>query len=300
MNCSASATSATAPPTTATASLLSRYAQIFVARRDRYLAVGKDSGWYSKKKRLTDRAIERALRGDTHLGLYSVSEKGLSKWCVWDADSDEDTRTLLNAAHLLPAESVVVERSRRGLHLFRLFDPPVPWRAAQRYGIAFAHRAGADFVEVFPKNGTYSGVRAPITKHNKTGLVYPWFDPATGEEIDPWATLPTLRPTPIPDQWLEEPEEEAPTPVLTRALPFGQLPALDEHAALVELASRYTTLRPTGKRRLSGKCPFHRDDHASFGIDDQWFECFAKCLGAGQSRGGINLFRKILRERGME
>lgn len=292
--------SATARPTTAPDSLISRYLAIFVARRDRYLAVGKDSGWFSKKKRLTDRVVEQALRGKHPLGLYSVSEQGLSKWVCWDCDTDEDARKLLDVAHLLPAESVVVERSRRGLHLWRLFDPPVPWKAAQRYGIAFAHRAGADFVEIFPKNGTYSGVRAPMTKHNKTGVVYPWLDPTTGEILDPWTTLPTLRPTPIPARWLGEPEEETPAQPLARALPFGQLTSFDEHAALVELASRYTRLKPNGPRSFIGKCMFHQPDrHPSFGILNGYWQCWSQCLGPDKSDGGLNALRARLRERGL-
>jgi hypothetical protein len=300
----------TPPPSTATASLICRYRKTFVNRPERFLAYGTSSGWYSKRSKLTDAVIEQALRGTTFLGLYATSKEGTSLWTAWDADSDEDAHRLLRLAHLLPPESTIVERSRRGIHLFRLFDPPVPWRAAQRYGIAFAAKAGCDIgLEVFPKNGTFSGIRAPMTTHPKTGRVYDWLDPETGQVLDPWAVFPLLTPTPIPGRWLEEPEPEPapPTHTLTRALPFDQFGGtttlVDEHRELVELASRYTTLRPTGQpgeRRYTGRCMFHHPDrNRSFGIDGPWFECFAGCLAPGPSRGGLNLFKKILRERGM-
>ncbi len=183
MKPSASRPQTTPPPATAKDSLISRYAQIFVNRRDRYLTAGSDSSWFSKKSRLTNRVLESALRGNISLGLYATAEDGTSKWICWDADDDLSAHKLHQAVYLLPANSYLIERSRRGLHLVKLFDPPVPWQAAHRYGVSFASKAGCAQIEVFPKNGTFSAIRAPMTPHPLTKRIYDWID-ADGQVVN--------------------------------------------------------------------------------------------------------------------
>ncbi len=302
-NTSDSISVATSPASTAKGSLLSRYAEIFVNRKDRYLTAGSDSSWFSKKCRLTNRVLESALRGNISLGLYATAEDGMSRWICWDADDDLSAHKLHQAVRLLPVNSYVIERSRRGLHVFRLFAEPIPWQAAQRYGVAFAHKADCDQVEVFPKNGTFSAIRAPMTPHPLTKRIYDWID-ADGQIHDPWDTLLTLTPTPIPDHWLNEPEPRAPpepSRELHRELPgiFGQLDT-GSHAEMLAEALRYVDLKQVGPERWQGRCCFHRPDRKpSFGVDGPWFECFAGCLSPGPNRGGVNYFRKLVRERGL-
>jgi hypothetical protein len=242
--------------------------------------------------------LESALRGNLSLGLYATAEDGTSLWMAIDCDDDSSARKILTKAHLLPVNSYLIERSRRGLHVFRLFAEPVPWQAAQRYGLSFARKADCPQVEVFPKNGTFSALRAPMTPHPMTKRLYDWID-ADGQILDPWDTLLSLTPTPIPDHWLQQPEEKNPRE-LARALPFDQLAATDDHDGLVELASRYTTLKPNGIRSFIGKCMFHQPDrHPSFGILNGYWQCWSQCLGADQSDGGLNALRARLRERGL-
>jgi len=294
---------ATSPASTAKGSLISRYAQTFVNRRDRYLTSGAETSWFSKKSRLTNRVLESALRGHISLGLYATAEDGMSKWMAIDCDDDSSARKVLANAHLLPANSYLIERSRRGLHLVKLFDPPVPWHAAQRYGLAFAHKADCDQIEVFPKNGTFSAIRGPMTPHPLTKRIYDWID-ADGQIVNPWDTLMTLTPTPIPEHWLNEPEPRAPPEPpreLHRELPgiFGQL-ATSTHAEMLAEALKYVDLKQVGPERWQGRCCFHRPDRKpSFGVDGPWFECFAGCLSPGSNRGGVNYFRKLVRERGL-
>ena len=300
MNTCDSSAVATSPPITGKGSLLSRYARIFVNRRDRYLTSGADASWFSKKSRLTERVLELALRGNLSLGLYATAEDGTSRWVCWDADDDPSAHKLLAASHLLPASSYLIERSRRGLHLVKLFAPPVPWRAAQRYGLVFAHRAGCDGVEVFPKNGTFSALRAPMTPHPMTKRLYDWID-ADGQMLDPWDTLLMLAPTPIPEHWLHEPPSRDPPRELHRELPgiSGQLDS-GTHAELLAEVLKYVDLKRIGPERYHGRCPFHRPDRKlSLGVDGPWFACFAGCLSPGPNRGGVNYFRKLIRERGL-
>lgn len=289
----------TSPPVTEKGSLLSRYTAIFVNRRDRYLTAGADSSWFSKKSRLTNRVLESALRGNLSLGLYATAEDGTSRWICWDSDDDLSAHKLHQAVHLLPANSYLIERSRRGLHVFRLFAEPIPWQAAQRYGVAFAHKADCQQIEVFPKNGTFSAIRGPMTPHPLTKRICDWID-ADGQIVNQWDTLMTLSPTPLPEHWLHEPPSRDPPRELHRELPgiSGQL-ATGTHAEMLAEALRYVDLKQVGPERYQGRCCFHADDRPSFGIDGIWFECFAKCLWPEKSRGGLALFRKVLRERGM-
>ncbi len=302
MNACDSSVVATSPPVTGKGSLLSRYAQIFVNRRDRYLTSGADANWFSKKSRLTDRTLESALRGNLSLGLYATAEDGTSRWCAWDSDDDLSAHKLHRAVRLLPADSYVIERSRRGLHVFRLFAEPIPWQAAQRYGIAFAHKVDCPQIEVFPKNGTFSAIRAPMTAHPLTKRLYDWID-GDGQMLDPWDTLLTLSPTPLPEHWLNEPEPRPPpepSRELHRELPgiFGQM-AAGTHAEMLAEVLQYVDLKQVGPERWQGRCPFHRDTRPSFGLDGIWWECFAGCLSPGPNRGGVNYFRKLVRERGL-
>jgi len=246
--------------------------------------------------------LESALRGNASLGLYATSEDGTSKWICWDADDDLSAHKLHQAVYLLPANSYVIERSRRGLHIFRLFAEPIPWHAAHRYGVSFASKAGCAQIEVFPKNGTFSAIRAPMTPHPLTKRIYDWID-ADGQVVNQWDTLMTLSPTPLPEHWLTEPEPRAPpepSRELHRELPgiFGQLDT-GTHAEMLAEALRYVDLKQTGPERFQGRCPFHVDTRPSFGLDGCWWECFAGCLSPGPNRGGVNYFRKLVRERGL-
>jgi len=289
----------TLPALTAKGSLISRYAQTFVNRRDRYLTSTATGGWFSAKTRLTDRLLEAVLRGHRSLGLYATSETGTSLWVAWDGDTDEQAHKLLAASRLLPVDSYLIERSRRGLHLVRLFNTPVPWQAAHRYGLSFASKAGTPEVEVFPKNGTFSALRAPMTVHPVTKRTYDWID-ADGQILDAWDRLLTLQPAPLPEHWLIEPSSRDPPREMHRELPgiFGQLDT-GSHAEMLAEALRYVDLKQVGPERYRGYCLFHRDTRPSFGLDGCWFECFAGCLSPGPNRGGVNYFRKLVRERGL-
>ncbi len=302
MRRSASTPRATSPPATGKDSLISRYVATFVNRRDRYLTSGAETSWFSKKSRLTNRVLESALRGHISLGLYATAEDGMSRWMAIDCDDDSSARKILANAHLLPANSYLIERSRRGLHLVKLFDPAIPWQAAQRYGLAFAHKAGCDGVEVFPKNGTFSAIRAPMTPHPLTKRIYDWID-ADGQILDPWDTLLALTPTPIPEHWLNEPPQPEPSREMHRELPgiFGQLdtgsllPRGDHHELMFEVM-KLTTMRYYSRNKARGLCPWHPDTRPSLAVVEGYFRCFSSHCGVN---GGVLAWRKLARERGI-
>ena len=289
-------------PTTATAgstasaqlshaqSLIEAYARLFVANRDRYLTGSRDSGWFTVKKKLTNHTIELALRGRTHLGLMPVASNGTSKWVAWDADTDEQAQALMQHIHLLPEDSTIIERSRRGLHLIRLFGQPVPWDVAYRYGQAYAIKAGVPTIEIYPTGRNSRGLRAPMTAHPKTGEVYGWLT-TEGELTDAWEYLHTRKPSAIPDRWLKP---LLPPKVLERSIELSGISGqLGTYSELFAEVSRYTRLTDKGGEKAVGNCPFHDDHNPSFGLLHGYFRCWA----CGVS-GGLLAFRALVRDRG--
>jgi hypothetical protein len=128
--------------------------------------------------------------------------------------------------------------------------------AARRWGLHLARDAGLATIEVFPKSGGLNGVRAPLTRHPKDGRRHPVIDPATGEIItDPWSWLRSRQTTRVP-------RDVAPDLPST---PYARTGRTD-HADLVAEIERYTSLRFYGHERAVGRCPFHDDQHPSFGV----------------------------------
>ncbi len=262
------------------------------------LRAAADGSWFSQRTKLTTVLLRNALKGETSLGLYSVSEAGTSKWACLDVDDDWDLPALAAALTALPSRShVLAEVSRRGAHVWLFFARPVPWEDARRYGQRLMQTAGIT-CEVFPKGPTLSGVRAPFTRHPKTGSTYGFIDPTTGEHLpDSQATLRAIVPLWLPPQ---PPVEE---PTFERRDPFASpltLPVKsrsEQHRELVDEVQRYTRLKYIGPERLMGRCPFHDDRHPSFGIMGAYWQCFARCVTP--PHGGLNAFRARAREKGL-
>ncbi len=277
------------------------YSRLFVNRVTPVLRAAADGSWFSQRTRLTKALLRNALKGETTLGLYSVSESGLSMWACLDVDDDGDLPALAEALGSLPSRGhVLAEVSRRGAHIWLFFARPVPWEDARRYGQRLMQSAGIT-CEVFPKGPTLSGVRAPLTRHPKTGSTYGFIDPATGEHLkDSQATLRSIVPL-----WLP-PQPPLPEPTFERRDLFSSpltLPVKsrnEQHRELVDEVTKYTRLKYIGPERLMGRCPFHRPDkNPSFGVLGAYWRCWANCLGEGRSHGGINSFRARVREKGL-
>src|ERR1041385_6797523 len=62
-----------------------------------------------------------------------------------------------------------------------------------------------------------------------------------------------------------------------------------ERASIVEIVSRYVTLRRTGRNHM-GLCPFHGEKTASFSVSDE--RGFFHCFGCGASG---DVFRFLMR-----
>ncbi len=297
-NSSDSGPSTTSPASTGKGSLLSRYAALFLNRTDlvlRWTVAGGRAHWFCSREKLTPRALDWALQGRAALGLYAVGKTGLSRFLAFDADDDKAFQGLgAMALDLARDHTVFLERSRRGGHAWLLF-PPIPWQQVVEYGHHLTQRYGLQHVEQYPPSGELKGIKSPLTRHPKSKQIYALLDPQTGAIIDdPLGYLETLRPTPLP-------EIETPT-VRYRSDPFSNVaipeisntPTPDPEALRLEI-SRYTTLRYKGAGKYVGLCPWHNDHTPSLGILGGYWRCFAGC-----GHGGLNSWKKIARERGIQ
>jgi len=86
----------------------------------------------------------------------------------------------------------------------------------------------------------------------------------------------------------------APTPAAREPLTVPEEATLSERikarATVLEFVSQYVGLKPTASGAI-GLCPFHDDNHLSFGInvEGSYWHCFAGCGGVGDRPADHNL-----------
>jgi hypothetical protein len=140
---------------------------------------------------LTRLDIKRHLAGEITIGLYAINPQTQRvKWMAIDADYRAAIEDLLKLQYELGQDGVqaALEQSRRGGHLWILFEKPVLARNARRYIRHLASRLSvqvkgtglAEGIEIFPKQDLLDGgqfgnaIRAPLGIHRAAGRRY-WF-----------------------------------------------------------------------------------------------------------------------------
>lgn len=261
---------------------LSIYADLFINRADAFMGVADAGHWTCCRRALSLDVLAWALSGRAFLGLYSVSEIGLSRWICLDLDDSAHSSTLFRVVdHLEDPRGALLEESRRGCHLW-LFIEPTPWANARAWGRQLIRRVGLPETEVFPKGPGLNGVRAPLTRHLKDGRIHPFVDVETGEiGPDPWGMLASCVRMRISETLI------APA----SRTPDGRTGRTD-HLALVAEVEQHTRLRFYGRERAIGRCPFHDDRHPSFGVLGGYWKCFAGCGSGGLAAFRVRLWAK--------
>jgi hypothetical protein len=252
----------------------------FINRTDGTLRRGGD-GWRFTTTPLTKQEMSDALRLKQSLGIYAVDTKGMSRWLCLDADTDKGRAALADTAAALNPDTTLFEISRRGAHLW-WFCPPTPWQRVRAVGQSLIAKQGID-CEVFPKSAGRNGVRLPLTRHPKTGDVYPVIDPLTGAIREP-VDLLHLVIEPLPQLTMVELQRAERHTAETNHRAF---------AALWDEVTQFTRLRQYGPERAIGLCPFHDDRHPSFSLLGGFWRCWAGC-----GEGGIGAFRSLVKQRG--
>ena len=232
------------------------------------------------------------LRGSVTLGTYLLNPDSQGRFLVLDADDEGQWQQVVQMSLFLQAEDVPVylEQSRRGGHAWLFFDE---WLAGSQIrsfarGLVQAHQL--DGIEIYPKqplveSGPGSLIRMPFGIHQGSGQRYGFYYPS-GEPI-----AATLRqqmqvlqaPQTVPKSAFSVFESMAPKemekPDFERVEVPGGLVSQRVKAAIdvPSFVSRYVELSATGR----GRCPFHDDQHASFGVnpDENYWHCYAGCGG---------------------
>ena len=140
---------------------------------------------------LTADTIRRHLEGDITIAVYAINPRTQrSKWLAIDADYRHALEDLLKLQCELRHDGIeaALEKSRRGAHLWVLFESPVLARLARLYVLNLAVRLtlpvkGAGWpegIEVFPRQDRLAeeefgnAVRAPLGVHRGAAKRY-WF-----------------------------------------------------------------------------------------------------------------------------
>ncbi len=159
--------------------------------------------------RLTADTIRRHLAGNLTVGLYSINPKSQRvKWMAIDADYRSALEDLLKLQYELKQDGVqaALEQSRRGGHLWVLFDSPVLAREARIYVRHLAERLSVEVkgsgltegIELFPKQDRLredefgNAIRGPLGVHRAAGRRY-WFYGAPYDLGPQFAYLRDLR-----------------------------------------------------------------------------------------------------------
>lgn len=275
----------------------SRYAALFLNRTDlalRWTVAGGRAHWYCSREKMTRPGLSGALHGVDCLGLYAVSQTGTSRWLCFDADDDRGFQGLGSmAATLTRTYTIILERSRRGGHLWLLFKP-TPWTTVVQWGHDLALHYGLQQIERYPLTGDLRGVKAPLTRHPKSAEVYPLIDLMTGAIIDdPLNYLMTLTRQVSPPVALTETGQ--PREILSRDI-YEYPGELTRPHDLQREISKYTALHYKGRGKWVGLCCLHDDRYPSLGVVEGYWKCFRE---PSCGSGGLNAFRARMREKGL-
>ncbi len=271
------------------------FSATFIQRQDCYPLQLPTGRYICVKKRLTMTHVIDHIQGKHTLGAYVLDARSVARWLCLDVDHDEDWLALLQLAEVLHQDNIpaYLETSRRGGHLW-LFTPPLSGSDIRRFGTTLLKQHGLPAcIELYPKQdqlktGPGSLVRLPLGIHRKTGKRYHFIQlngtplaPTIREQV---AVLsrPRRVPRPFIDHILLQSIESQPTLPLQsiEVSPIDGKHLSERIKAAISVryfVSRYVELNG----RNVGKCPFHDDQHPSFGVNEQenYWSCWAGCGG---------------------
>jgi hypothetical protein len=244
---------------------------------------------------LTAEVIKSHLLGRSTAGLYALTPDNALRWVALHADRDDGLEQIQQAWRQLETRGISshLERSRRGGHLWILFEP-IQAGLARRLTMGCLPELPA---EVFPKRDQLNEqsrvgnlVRGPFGIHRLTGKRYPFVDPISLEPIsrtvvrtlDYLGEVDRLRVDRVAELLaaLPGPAGGRPGPVERGAAPVAedrrrQTPLQRLKAKLgdpYDFISRYMELDQDGR----GHCPSHPPDHhPSFAVnraDGYWVD----------------------------
>lgn len=295
----------------------------FFPRQDIHARQKQDGQGYSyRKEPVTTELLLAHLAGEITLGTYCLSVENLAHFVAIDIDDDALWQRIGEKIKQsgVPAH---IEQSRRGVHLWHFFAEPVSGKVARTVGRALLSvYALPSNTEIYPRQavlgeGPGSLIRVPFGFHRKVhmpGQPGKRFGFLTKEGK---SLAPTIReqlamicfaermPQVLIDQLIASVPEEK---VLAPSEPFHVRPVSPDlplserirtRISVFDFVSRYVDLDEHGV----GFCPFHEDEHPSFGVNraGNYWSCFAGCTSVIEGKtirgGGVIHFWQRWREK---
>ena len=245
----------------------------FIQRSDLYALQMNDGRYLCIKKPYSTALFGHHLKGDLTLGAYVLNENNAARYLVFDADSEEELKTLKEIKRSYPS---YLENSRRGGHLWLFLTQPTDGHKVRKFGQDLLQKYGTD-MELFPKQGESAGpgslIRVPFGVHRKSMERYKFAGLGTWkEQMDALIEPETLS--------LDITESYQPEMGKPRKMEGKVWEKVKASISVFEFVRDFVDLKEKGPNAV-GKCPFHSDDHPSFAVskDDNYWNCFAGCGG---------------------
>lgn len=255
-------------------------------RKDLYATQMEDGRYVCNKYPLLPTHIEAHLKGLITLGAYLLDEKGEATYAVFDADNDEDFKKLVDISGRMEEQGIpsYLEQSRRGGHMW-IFFLPCSGRLAREFGWGLAHKYDLPKMEFYPKQDNSEGpgslIRLPFGVHRKTGKRYGFLN-HDGERLGTWMEQMEAFTDPYAVDFptFEQIRQLAPEEHKGRIIYDSKIEDIRSTADAIAFIGQYVELKKTSSGAV-GKCPFHADEHASFGVNARgnYWHCFAGCGG---------------------
>jgi hypothetical protein len=271
--------------------LLLEWERRFLTRRQPYARQQEDGSYRWVFQRLDRLTLLAHLQGKETLALSSTDELGQCRWVCVDADAPNglDQLRLLKEALENHGLRSVLERSRRGGHLWLFFTLPQP--AALATGVVrsvldllYTSSQLPRVLEVYPDNAEAGqlghAVRMPLGIHRRTGPRYPFLGHTSAvidlEDLPAAMALALAQPAIRPEQLrvvaaqISLSGQAGKTPPVASPAPSPSAPSSTTSAVirwvdaqvnsldLLEELSPATDMRLAGQGYL-GWCPFHDD-----------------------------------------
>ena len=257
---------------------------------------------YETKERLglETETVRRHLTGEITIGLYAINpETQCSKWAAIDGDYADAYRDLRRLRWELQQDGVqaLVEMSRRGAHLWILFEEPLPAKLCRLYIYHLALRLDVpikgvlkqvDGIEIFPRQDELgadefgNAIRAPLGIHRANMHRY-WFEDAGSSLEDQMAFLREVKRLTRRDletftDGLSIPESVAPrTPIQPVSYPAGNnggFQILQYVNVRVQRSGNYWTRCPSCAKEGRDRA----GDNLAISIaDPRFYKCWAGC-----------------------
>lgn len=276
-----------------TAELLGR---AFVQRNDIFASQLDDGRYVAIKQGLTEIHLVLHLEGQITLGTYMLTKDSRTRIMVLDADKEDGLKELSRLATVLSINQTpsYLETSRRGGHLWLFFDRVYEGTTVRSFGKALMALFKIENVELFPKQDRLNGgpgslVRLPFGRHKLTGRTYTFIQP-DGKPLAPTVRAQIFalsQPQTVSEALLlaygayskETPKKEF-SKASGETLGSTDVEKIKNAIPLIDFIGRYVELKPVASGAV-GHCPFHDDQHASFGVNTKrnYWNCFAGCGG---------------------